>query len=97
MASKKTDRPDWRRQSWGAGFGAIAGLLLAQLVPSLAARYSALSLALWFAALGAVLASLEGFARAGAALTHSENRWLNLLVGLGVPVLFLVLIVILLR
>jgi hypothetical protein len=97
MNPKKTYQPDWRRQSWGAGLGALAGLLLAQLVPALAARFSALSLALWFAALGAVLASLDGFARAGAALTHRENRWLNLLVGLGIPLLILALIAVWLR
>ena len=34
---------------------------------------------------------LGGFMRAGAALTRSDNHWLNLAVGLGIPVILLII------
>jgi hypothetical protein len=45
---------------------------------------------LWGAAIGAALASLDSFEKAGAALTRRENKALNLLVGLGIPALLLI-------
>jgi hypothetical protein len=49
------------------------------------------------AAMGGALASLDGFIRAGAALTRRDNRALNLLVGLGIPILLLLLLLLLSR
>jgi hypothetical protein len=46
---------------------------------------------IWCAVLGGVLTSLDGFISAGAALTRSENRWVNLVVGLGIPIILLII------
>jgi hypothetical protein len=72
--------------------GAALGWALASLFPALEQRFSLLTILLWSGAFGAALANLEGFVRAGAALTRQENRALNLAVGLGIPALFLLLI-----
>jgi hypothetical protein len=95
MESYKKRRYNFIRQTVGILFGAGVGYLLAVLFPTLAERVSLFSLVLICAALGGVIASLEGFTRAGAAPTHRENPALNLLVGLGLPaLLFLVLFLI---
>ncbi len=77
--------------------GAAVGWVLVTLIPALEQRFSLFSVVIWCAAIGGVLTSLGGFMRAGAALTRSENSWLNLAVGLGIPVLLLVIIFLLLR
>ena len=89
--SKQIKSKSWRRQWVGVFAGAAIGLALNVLFPPLADRFSPFSVVIWCAVLGGVLTSLDGFNRAGAALTRSENRWLNLLVGLGIPVLILIL------
>jgi hypothetical protein len=97
MPPVKPDRIDWKRQLLGSLAGGAIGLLLALLVPALAQRLGMFNLVLWSAVLGGALSSLEGFIRAGAALTHRQNRPLNLLIGLGLPALVLLLIAVLLR
>ena len=97
MAKQKPEKVNWNRQLLGALVGGLAGLALTLVFPSLERQLGALSLVLWSAALGAALASLEGFTRAGAALTHSPNRNLNLLVGLDFPLLVLLIIALLLQ
>lgn len=96
MRSNKPEGASWNRQLLGTLAGAALGWGLLSLFPGLAQRFNALTIVLWCAALGAVLANLDGFTRAGAALTRSDKRWLNLLVGLGLPALVLALIGILL-
>ena len=90
--SKQHKRKSWRRQWVGVFAGAAIGLALNVLFPPLADRFSSFSVVIWCAVLGGVLTSLDGFIRAGAALTRSENRWLNLSVGLGIPILILILL-----
>jgi hypothetical protein len=97
MAKQKPERVNWNRQLLGAWAGGLAGLVLSLVFPPLAQRIGILNVVIWSAALGAALASLEGFIRAGAALTHSQNRALNLLVGLGLPALVLLFIAMLLQ
>lgn len=82
----------WRNQWVGILAGAGAGLMLVGLIPALADRFGLLTVVLWSAVLGGVISSWEGFVRAGAALTHRQNRLVNLLVGLGIPALLLLLI-----
>jgi hypothetical protein len=82
----------WRNQWLGILGGAGAGLMLVALIPALADRFGLLTVVLWSAVLGGVISSWEGFVRAGAALTRSQNRLINLLVGLGIPALLLLLI-----
>jgi hypothetical protein len=86
-----------RRQLVGIALGAAVGYLLGTIFPDLANWIDLTSLILWFAVLGGVLASLEGFMRAGASITHRENKLVNLLVGLGIPFLLLAVVVLLLR
>jgi len=89
------------RQSWRQNFrrelvGIFAGIGLALVVgasiPAIRENTSLGSAILWGGALGGVVMSLERFERAGAALTKSENRPLNYVVGLGIPIVILVLI-----
>ncbi len=81
----------------GAFAGAAVGWALTYLFPGLQQRYGTTTVLLVGAALGAALASLDGFVRAGAALTRRDNIALNLLVGLGIPILLLLLLLLLSR
>ena len=84
-------RISWRRQWIGVIAGGILGFALSALFPTLVEKYSTFSVVIWCAVLGGVLTSLDGFIRAGAALTRSENRWVNLAVGLGIPIILLII------
>jgi hypothetical protein len=96
MEAYKKRRYNFIRQTVGILLGAGIGYVVAMIFPALEDRVSLFTLVLIFAALGGVIGSLEGFTRAGAALTRRENPILNLLVGLGVPaVLFLILFLLL--
>jgi hypothetical protein len=97
MAKQNPEKVHWNRQLLGAWAGGLIGLAFSLVFPDLAERFGMLNVVLWSAALGAALASLDGFIRAGAALTHSQNRILNLLVGLGLPALVLAVIALLVR
>jgi high-affinity Fe2+/Pb2+ permease len=97
MSSFKQDNKKWGRQWVGAFAGAAVGWALTYLFPSIGQRYSMTTVLLVGAALGAALASLDRFIRAGAALTRRDNRALNLLVGLGIPILLLLLLLLLSR
>ncbi len=88
---QQSNRKSWLRQWVGAFAGAALGLALITLFPSLADRFSTFTIVMWCAVLGGVLTSLGEFVRAGAALTRSENHWLNLAVGLGIPVVILII------
>ena len=88
----KPDNKKWGRQIVGIFGGAAIGWALTMVFPGLEERFGMLTLLLWCGAIGGILTSLDGFMRAGAALTRSENRALNLLVGLGIPILLLVIL-----
>lgn len=72
--------------------GAAIGWALTILFPGLEARFGMVAVLLWSGAIGGVLTSLDGFTRAGAALTRGDDRRLNLLVGLGIPILLLLIL-----
>ena len=72
--------------------GAAIGWALAMTIPGLEERFGMLTILLWCGAIGGILTSLDGFIKAGAALTRRDNRILNLLIGLGIPLLLLVLL-----
>ena len=92
MSSFKRDNRKWGRQ-WVGGFaGAAAGWALTYAFPGIVERFSLFSVLLWGAAIGAALASLDSFEKAGAALTRRDNKALNLLVGLGIPALLLIIL-----
>lgn len=89
--NQQGDKRSWLRQWVGIIAGAALGFLLITLFPSLADRFSTFTIVIWCAVLGGVLTSIGGFMRAGAALTRSDNHWLNLAVGLGIPVIILII------
>jgi hypothetical protein len=92
MSSLKPSNKKWGRQWVGIFGGAAIGWALALIFPGLVERFGMLTILLWSGAIGGILTSLDGFMRAGAALTRRDNRTLNLLVGLGIPILLLVLL-----
>jgi hypothetical protein len=89
MSKIKRERNHWRNQWLGVLGGAGIGLALVPILPDLANRLGVFYLVLWCGVIGGVLTSLNAFMRAGAALTRSQNNWLNLSVGLGVFILIL--------
>lgn len=97
MSSFKQDNKKWGRQWVGAFAGAAVGWALTCIFPGIEQRFSMLTVLLVSAAIGGALASLDGFIRAGAALTRRDNRALNLLVGLSIPILLLLLLLLVSR
>jgi len=97
MSSFNQYNKRWGRQWVGAFAGAAVGWALTYIFPGIEQRFSMLTVILVSAAMGGALASLDGFIRAGAALTRRDNRALNLLVGLGIPILLLLLLLLLSR
>lgn len=84
---------EWKRQWVGIGAGAGLGLMLLALFPEFAAQFGGNKIVLWLAAIGGIYMSLNAFERAGAALTRSTNRVLNLAVSLGFVAIVFILIV----
>jgi len=85
-------RRNFRRELVGIFAGIGLALVIGALIPAIRENYSLGLVILWGGALGGVVMSLEQFERAGAALTKKENRPLNYAVGLGIPIVILVLI-----
>jgi hypothetical protein len=92
MSSFKRGDKKWGRQWVGVFGGAAVGWALMNIFPGLEARFGMLAVLLWSAAIGGVLTSLDGFVKAGAALTRRDNRILNFFVGLGIPALLLLIL-----
>jgi hypothetical protein len=82
----------WRNQLRGLLAGAVIGFMLTILFPALADRFTTLRVVFWSAIAGGVLWDLDGFRRGGQAITHRTDRRLNLVVGLGVPLIVLSII-----
>ena len=97
MGSSNKDWKKWGQQWVGKISGAVVGWILTIIFPALEQRFSLLTVVMWSAVIGGVLTSLDGFMRAGAALTRKDNRALNLAVSLGVPILILAVIFLLFR
>lgn len=92
MANLDREKGYWKKQWLGVLAGAAIGLALGALFPGLQRQLGGLFyLVLWSGVVGGVLTNLDGFIRAGAAVTRTEKRGINLLVGLGIPVLIVVL------
>ena len=88
----KTRQKNFRRELVGMVAGIGLALVVSALLPSVRQNYSLGIALLWGAAIGGAVASLERFERAGAALTKKDNRALNYCIGLGIPVIILVLL-----
>ena len=92
MSSYKSRKRKWGRQMVGIFGGAAIGWSLTFIFPGLEERFGMLTVLLWSGAIGGILTSLEEFMLAGAALTRKDNRALNLFVGLGFPILLLLIL-----
>ena len=82
----------FRKEIVGIFLGIGAALIVGALVPAVNENYSLGIVVLWGGAIGGFLASYERFEQAGAMLTRSENRALNLLIGAGLPIGLLVIV-----
>lgn len=89
-----TRRKNFRKELLGMFAGIGLAMAVSALIPAIRETYSLGVVILWGGALGGAVASLERFERAGAALTKKDNRVLNYAVGLGIPVVILVLLII---
>ena len=76
-----------RNQVVGLLGGLIAGALVGNTFPGLREAVGLGGVMMWGAAIGASLASLPQFEKAGKIITRSENRPFNLIVGLSIPAL----------
>ena len=74
MGSSNKDWKKWGQQWVGIISGAVVGWILTIIFPALEQRFSLLTVVMWSAVIGGVLTSLDGFMRAGAALTRRDNR-----------------------
>lgn len=79
-----------RNQVFGVVLGVIGGFMSGNFWPALPAAVGWGGVLLWGAAIGAIIGSLGQFERAGKVLTRNDNRALNLVVGLAVPLLAIV-------
>ena len=85
----------WSRQLTGLAIGIGVGLMSFALIPAINLNFSLPAVVIWSGAVGSAIYSWKQFELSGASLTRSENRIINLLVGLGIPLFFLVVITIL--
>ncbi len=93
-----TYRARQRRSLTGMFAGLGLGMMVGALVPWVRQNVDLVSLVLWCSVAGIVLVNLERFAEAGVIITRNEdNKPLNYLVGLGFPVLLLLLFAFLTR
>lgn len=93
-AFRKRER---RRQLIGIGLGIGVGMILSIFFPAIVQSIGLIETLLWSGAIGGVLGSLASFERAGAALTRSDNRFVNLALSLGIVIAFFALVLLLLR
>jgi len=80
------------RQIIGLFVGIGLGLMISSLVPAIRERYDLATVVLWSGMAGVVIVAFDQFQVAGAALTRSENRLLNYVVGFGLPLAFLLIV-----
>lgn len=75
---------------FGVVVGMVGGWMTGNFWPALPAMVGWGGMLLWGAAIGAMIGSLPQFEKAGKILTRSDNRILNTLVALCVPLLIIV-------
>lgn len=82
------DRRDLRRsQVIGIVVGLLGGAMSGGFWPGLREAVGWGGVLLWGAAIGAMLGSLSQFEKAGRLITRSDNKMLNLAVGICIPFL----------
>jgi hypothetical protein len=95
--SPERRRQERKRQIVGITAGIGIGMLLLAVFPTFQAAPGTIETVLWSAAIGGLVASFAAFERAGAALTRSRSRILNLAVAFGIVLLFFLLLIFFLR
>lgn len=88
----QAQRRQYRRELLGIAGGIGLAMAVGAAVPAIRENVSLELMILWGGAIGGVVMSLERFERAGAGLTRRENRALNFAVGLGVPMVLLLVL-----
>jgi cell division protein FtsW (lipid II flippase) len=100
MKSNSQPQPNikrsWKQQFFGVFAGIGAGLIIMSVFPDFAESVGRPRLMLFCAALGGILLSISGYEQAGKVLTRSDKRWLNIMVGLGLPLLVIAVVGVLL-
>ncbi len=77
------------RELLGIFLGISLAMMISSVVPEIRERYSLGVVILWGGAVGGLLTSYERFEKAGAALTRGDNKVLNYLIGVSLPLLIL--------
>ncbi|HNB50576.1 MAG TPA: hypothetical protein PK530_01465 [Anaerolineales bacterium] len=90
--ARQVRRANFRRELLGMFGGIGLAMVISSFVPAIREHYSLGVVILWGGAIGGVVMSLERFEHAGPVLTKKDNRALNYVVGLGLPILLLLLI-----
>ncbi|NUM44268.1 MAG: hypothetical protein HUU38_06135 [Anaerolineales bacterium] len=91
-AVRQARRKNFRRELMGIFGGIGLAMAISALIPAIRENYSLGLVILWGGAIGGAVMSMDRFERAGAALTKKDNRALNYAVGLGIPVVILILL-----
>jgi hypothetical protein len=89
---KPKPRRSFTRQLYGMVGGGCFGLILVEIFPWLTHNTDRITIILWCSVIGIVIFNIQQFETAGAVLTQRENRPLNTIVGLGFPLLILLII-----
>ncbi|GEM_PF-2241257 len=88
-------RRNFRREIIGIFLGVSGAMVISSLLPVVRQNVSLATVMLWGGAFGGVAASFPRFEKAGAALTKGDNRVLNYAIGLGIPLIVLLLLALL--
>ncbi len=91
---KQIRRKNFQKELLGIFAGIGLAMAISALLPSIRENVSLGVVILWGGALGGIVVSLERFERAGAALTKKENRPLNYAIGLGIPLVILLVLLV---
>jgi hypothetical protein len=90
--ARQKRRRNFRRELVGMFAGIGLAMAISSLIPEIRENSRLGVVILWGGAIGGAVVSLDRFERAGAALTKKENRPLNYAVGLGIPVILLIIL-----
>ncbi len=86
------NRKQRRRQLWGVALGLVVAWMGGAAFPAIPQRFTWPTLLLWGAAIGGSIFAWQSFEQAGHALTRSDNRRLNFVLGFGIPFAILALL-----
>jgi len=95
---KETERRELRRnQLVGILGGVIGGVMVVFSWPGIQETLGLTGAMLWGAAIGGALGSLQQFGKLGKRITRSENKTLNTLVGVSLPLFIVAVLALIFR